>query len=286
LTMFIQGQNIYGTDDLLGLCYKAFSIIAEKLEINPTKKNRMQWKRGEFKVNTLDVTHNFVLPSQSTVCEWLDQAAVILRAGKQPVETFRSSSSPHIETIYVGRTSKFISVKFYNKYRQLTKGAKKLRNINAGGSVMQDIVRSSKGLLRCEIRFHKQYLEKHGLTTAESLTPRVLLEQFEMKLNRIHLGTSKILPIRDLEGLTSHQRRAYQLWIKGGDLKAETSPAGFERIWKKLFSMGVDIRYPFVEQSSGKNLRYYLNLYNIANVPDFLVGTAWYYDPGKKPSRS
>ncbi|ASF47725.1 phage/plasmid replication domain-containing protein [Methylovulum psychrotolerans] len=31
LAMFIQGQSVYGTDDLLSLGYKAFSIIAKKL---------------------------------------------------------------------------------------------------------------------------------------------------------------------------------------------------------------------------------------------------------------
>jgi len=67
LAMFIQGQNVYGTNDLLALCNKAFPIIAEKLGIKPTKKNLRQWQSGDFVVNTLDVTYNFDLQSQANV---------------------------------------------------------------------------------------------------------------------------------------------------------------------------------------------------------------------------
>ncbi|HEY8036163.1 MAG TPA: phage/plasmid replication protein, II/X family [Methylobacter sp.] len=279
LTMFLQGQNVYGTDNLLGLCYIAFADIAEKLEIKPTKRNHRQWRSGEFEVNTIDVTHNFVLPSQSTVCEWMKQAALSLGSGKQTVEIYRASNSSHIETIYVGKTSRFISVKFYNKYRQMIQGAKKQRKIKAGGSVMQDLVDSSKGLLRCEIRFHKGYLKKSSITTAKCLTPMILQEHYEGKLKRIHLGTSKILPVQDLDGLSNLHKLAYGLWIKGGDLKREIPPSSFDRICKKLLSLGVNIRQPFVERVQGKSLRYYLRWCNIAKIPDFLVNTSWYFDP-------
>ncbi len=208
LAMFIQGQNVFGTDNLIGLCCKAFADIAEKLELKPTKENRRQWRAGDFQINSIDVTYNYDLSSQSNVCNWLDQAAVSLGSGKQLVEIIRPSSSRHVTGIYLGKKSKIISVKFYNKYLQLSRGAKNKKRIKEGGPILQQLVNSTKGLLRCEIRFHKGYLKKHELTMAYDLVPIVLRQHFYRKLKKIHLGVSTILPVQDLEGLTTSQRLA------------------------------------------------------------------------------
>ncbi|MDO9255914.1 MAG: phage/plasmid replication protein, II/X family [Bacteroidales bacterium] len=281
LAMFIQGQNVYGTDNLLRLGCKAFAEIAELLGVKPTKENRRQWRAGDFQVNTLDVTYNFNLGSQPNVRNWLNQAAVSLGSGKQVIEMYRSYGTPDIESIYLGKKSTFISVKFYNKYLQLSRGAKNRRKIKEGGPILKELVDSTKGLLRCEIRFHKLYLKKYELTMARDLDPKILRKHFYGKLKKIHIGPSTILPVEDIQGLTplSH-RLAYQLWIKGGDVKHEMAESTFLRAHKKLLTFGVDIGTPFVEGVCGSTLRSYLVRSNVAVVPDFLVGTPWYYKPG------
>jgi II/X family phage/plasmid replication protein len=278
---FIQGQNVYGSDDLAALGCKLFADIAKQLKIKPTKKNRRQWARGDFDIRTLDVTYNFVLPSQSTVCEWLNKAAVSLGSGKQLITLHRASSVSYFESLYLGKSSHYIGVKFYNKYLQMIKEKKKRGEPNAD-PVLDELVKSSKGLLRCEMRFYHDYLKKHGLTKAGVLTPEVLQDHFKAKLERMHLGSSKILPAKDLEGLNNSQRLAYQLWLKGGDVKGGMKPLTFERICKKLAGLGVNIRIPLVEQVEGKSLQYYLKWGNMAQVPDFLIGSPWYFCPSKK----
>jgi II/X family phage/plasmid replication protein len=279
LTMFIQGQSIYGTDDLLALCYEGFSMIAKQLGFKPTKKNLRQWKTGYFKLNTIDVTQNLLLPSQSTVREWLDQAGKSLSSGKQAIETFRSSGSHHIETIYAGRQSNFISVKFYNKFLQLTQGAKNQRKIKAADSTLQELITGSTGLLRVEIRFHKQYLRQQELTLARNLTPEVLREHFKGKLKSLKLGSSKILSDEELNGLNSTQRLAYKLWKQGGDVKDMLPTGTFQRVKSALLSKAINISQPYVKRVHAKSLRYYLKSLNVAKVPDFLAGTDWYFDP-------
>ncbi len=213
LAMFIQGQNVYGTDNLISLGCKAFAEIAELLDIKPTKENRRQWRAGDYQVNTLDVTYNFNLSSQPNVCNWLNQAAVSLGSGKQMVETYRASKSPDIESIYLGRTSTFISVKFYNKYLQLSRGAKNRKKIKEGGPTLKELVDSTKGLLRGEIRFHKRYLKEHELTMARDLVPSVLRQHFYGKMKEIHLGQSTILPVEDIKGLTTSQPEIVNLVV-------------------------------------------------------------------------
>lgn len=280
LAMFIQGQNVYGTDNLISLGCKAFAEIAGLLDIKPTKENRRQWRAGDYQVNTLDVTYNFNLSSQSNVSNWLNQAAVSLGSGKQVVETYRASSSPNVESIYLGKTSKIISVKFYNKYLQISRGAKNRRKIDLGGPDLQELVDSTKGLLRGEIRFHKRYLKKHELTMAHDLVPSVLRQHFYGKMKEIHLGQSTILPVEDIQGLTTNLRLAYQLWIKGGDVKHEMAESTFNRAHKKLLKFGVDIGTPFVEGVCGSTLRSYLVKRNVVRAPEFLVNTVWYFKPG------
>jgi hypothetical protein len=115
---------------------------------------------------------------------------------------------------------------------------------------------------------------------AHDLDPNVLRQHFYGKMKSIHLGQSTILPVEDINGLTTSQRLAYQLWIKGGDAKGEMTESTFYRAQKKLLTFGVDIDTPFVEGVCGSTLRSYLVKRNVDQVPDFLVNTVWYYKPG------
>jgi hypothetical protein len=275
---FIQGQNVFGSDDIKALIFKLATRIAKKLKSSPSIENKLDWKNGQFDVHRLDITYNFVMPSHSSVSEWLDKAVMCFGSRKQLVSAKRASSSKHIETLNLGESSRYISLKFYNKHRQLLAKLKK----NAIGEldpVMAELVDYSKHLLRAEIRLSNQYLKKYGLTKGTALTTTVLREHFFNKLCRTSFGSSEILPVEDVASLTKGERLQYQLWLKGDDLKKLVSESTFERLRKKLLEFNLDIRYSFVDQVEGRSLNSYLQRNNIAKAPDFLGGTRWLFEP-------
>jgi|GEM_PF-2080800 len=208
-----------------------------------------------------------------------------IKSGRQRIDSIRSSGSNTIESLYAGKSSKFISLKCYNKYYLLTFGAKKQKKFKEAEALYQELVKSSKGLLRCEITIHKGYLKKNGLTMARDLTAKVIRRHFYNKLGMVMLGTTKLLPVQDLNGLTNQQRLVYSHWSEGGDVSSILLKQAFERVCKKLLDKGIDIRQPYTDGVKGKSLKSYLSSKNIVDAPDFLLGTHWYFDPKKKLPR-
>lgn len=275
--MFIQGQNIFGTNDINALTKRVAIRIAKKLKIEPTKENRLDWKKGNYDVHRLDITYNFVLPSRQSVSEWLDKAFSCLRSGKQLVEAIRHSTARNVETIMIGKSSNYNSVKFYNKYEQLQNKAYLLQS--SDDPVAEQLLDYSKNLLRCEIRLNKDYLKSFNLTKASSLTNEVLDLHYFGKLDRVAMGSSTILPRKDVADLKPTQRLAYELWSKGGDARAVVSESTFDRLRKVILEFGLDIRCPFVDQVDEKSLRSYLDPANVAQAPEFLKNTTWLFEP-------
>lgn len=278
---FIQGQNVFGTDNLNTLTSKVARLIAKELGVTPTRENKQSWRKGDFDVHRIDITNNFEFPSQASVCEWMDKAFMVVQSGKQAINADRSSSSAHVETIYVGKNSFFISLKFYNKYREMVAKSDKTSKFGQPSPMILQLLDEAKPLLRCEIRLHKRYLNRYGLTRASSLTPEVIREHFFIKLDRTSLGISEILPVQAIEELTKNERLAYECWVRGGEVQKLVSKSTFERLRNRVLELesGLDIRYPFVEQVRGKPLKSYLDPSRIPALPAFLIDTSWYYDP-------
>ncbi len=276
--MFIQGQNVFGSDNIKALMFKLATRVAKRLKSNPSVENKLDWKNGQFDVHRLDITYNFVMPSHSSVSEWLDKAVMCIGSGKQLFSAKRASSSKHFETVLLGESSTYISVKFYDKYRQLLAKLKG-NSVNELDPVMAELIGYSKCLLRSEIRLGNQYLKEFKLTKGSALTSTVLREHFFNKLFRTAFGTSEILPVKDVATLAKGEKLQYQLWLKGGDLKDLVSESTFERLRKKLLEMDLDIRSPFMDQVEGRSLDSYLQQNNIAEAPSFLSGTRWLFEP-------
>jgi hypothetical protein len=276
--MFIQGQNVFGTDNINALTYKMAIKVARKLGVELTLENKRSLKKGDFDIHRIDLTYNFVLPSQASVCEWVDKTAKSISSGKQVVNVIRRSTIHHFQTILLGGSSSYISLKLYNKHQQLKELLNKKR-LSEVDPIMIKLIEYAKPFLRCEIRLHNQYLKEHNLTRASALTPKVIKDHYFAKFDRTYLGTSTVLPIKDIEGFGKNERLAYELWLKGGRVESLVSPSTFRRLRNSLLGLGLDIHHPFVEQVTGRDLDSYLSPGNIAKVPDFLLYTPWLFEP-------
>ncbi len=277
---FLQGQNVFGSDDLCALVCQVAINVTERLGIIPSEKNIKSWQKGWFEVHRLDITYNFLMPSRASVVDWLNQAGLSCSAGKQRVDTIRSSSSHDFETIVMGKTSDFISVKFYDKYKQLL--AKKGLHAASANLVKAELLDYSKRLLRCEIRLNAKYLREHRLTRGKVLTADVLQLHYFNKLQKLSFGSSTILPKSHVADLTKSESLLYEAWLCGVCLKHSVSESTWFRLAKKLEPHGVDIRRKLVKKVSEQELASYLLPSNIADTPKFLMNTPWLYKP--KPS--
>lgn len=112
---FLQGHNIFGTNDLLGLNIEFFRRICETCGLSPTTEDINAWREGNYQLLRVDITTSFKLPSQNDVMSWLRAASGLSRGKHQAVSAYSG------ETIYLGQNSRRISLKIYNKWRELKK---------------------------------------------------------------------------------------------------------------------------------------------------------------------
>lgn len=279
--MFLQGQNVFGTDDINALVHQVAMHIAHQLIITPAKKNIQSWKKGLFKVIRLDITYNFLMPSRDSVIDWLAEAGLSIGSGKQYVDAIRSSSLQGFETVMIGKSSRLISVKFYDKHKQLQSN-ESMKDMAMTYPAIKKLLTHSQRLLRCEIRLHHKYLERNNLTQGKDLTPAVLRQHFFGKLNSVDLGSSTILSKSVLTSLTKTEYFTYKLWLLGSSVRdlvsdKRISESTLTRLDKKLKPFGVTIRRKLAKQVAGQDLSSFLNPSNIANTPQFLIGTPWLF---------
>ncbi|MBT3206685.1 MAG: hypothetical protein HOM14_15950 [Gammaproteobacteria bacterium] len=96
-TKFIQGHNIFGTNNLLGLNYEFFDRVTSLLGLEPTFLDRQSWKNGNYRINRIDLITSFRLNNLHDVQNWIRAAATSARS------KHRTNSSYDGETDRLGR---------------------------------------------------------------------------------------------------------------------------------------------------------------------------------------
>ena len=71
---FLQGHNVFGSDDLLSLMIDVYKKITKALNINYTADDFKNVKTGNYLVTSIDINYSFDLPSKADVDSWLRAA--------------------------------------------------------------------------------------------------------------------------------------------------------------------------------------------------------------------
>jgi hypothetical protein len=157
---FLQGMNIYGSNDLRALSELVFERVTEHLEITPSRSEREQIARGEVDARRIDFAVHSRLPSAAAVTDTIRRLKEIL-----PFKAFDTSFYGD-ETAYVGQHSKRWTLKFYDKYRELL-----AHPLPADLPERQRLLKSAEGLLRIELTQRGQELKDLGLDRVSAWTP-------------------------------------------------------------------------------------------------------------------
>jgi len=83
---FLQGHNIFGSDDLVGLCAAFFDGVCNRLKLSPTDEDRAAWAAAEFDLKRVDLAESFALARQEDVAAWLRAATVNVRGRSRSAE--------------------------------------------------------------------------------------------------------------------------------------------------------------------------------------------------------
>jgi II/X family phage/plasmid replication protein len=270
---WLQGHNMFGTDDIIGLVKAVMHKLIPILNLNPSESDLMAWSRGLYELKRVDCTAMWDLPRRDDVRAWLRAAEMQSKSRHgRPVTTGG--------TLYFGKNSRRWSIKFYAKGDEISvKGHKLPEEIEQ----RDNLIDWADNMLRGELTLRSIQLKEKQLSVAAQWTDSTPMEQLITYIGTLNMSEQfNITPV-DLDGLPARLVAVYRLWKEGEDLRALYPRASFYRYRSDLLKLGIDIAIR--QPSKPKNIIPLVRVLRpeaIAQVPDWAVGTALYFDPKKR----
>ena len=232
-TKFLQGHNLFGTNDLNYLMTKFFDVLLEHeaLGLCPDPFQLSAIQNGEYELTRVDVNETWHLSSQKDVMAW------IRAVGETAYLKHRGAGQFSGDTAYFGKNSRRWALKCYSKGLEiLAKGHKLPPELD-----IPEMKEYAQKALRIEAVTRQLELKRRSLNIAcnwDIDTAEVLLLEY---LSKLEMSDVYMLKDDVLDSLPHRLRLTYQSWLNGDDLKQILPNNTFYRYKKALREYGVDI---------------------------------------------
>lgn len=269
---FLQGHNLWGTNDLIGLNYAFLEKLCSLLDLTPTDHERDLWAKGAYELKRVDINETWHLQSKADVLAWIRSAA---QSARLP---YRGPGILTGDTLYFGKHSKRSSLKCYSKGQE----------VNAKGHELPPRMQTSEILawadksLRPEVCLRSTDLKRRGLHLASKWSQNTPSEIHQEFLKGLEMTDNYIIPERDLPNLPARLQAAYIAWKDGHDLRAIYPKVTFYRYRKQLLAYGIDIANQQSRESSNVVPLIRVLEAKPVGVPDWAIGTDLYFEPPKR----
>jgi II/X family phage/plasmid replication protein len=272
---FLQGHNVFGSDDLVGLARCMLERVADFLSLEPSPCNRSAWAHGSYELTRVDVTESYALADRHqvrTAIKALDQHSHLAHRGRGQLTKEG--------TVYWGKNSRRWALKAYCKGDELEAAGHKLP---VGLSDLPALSRYANNLLRVELTLRGMELKsmEGDLHRAANWCETTASELHRAYVARLHIAESAMLAPHTIENLAPRLRSAYQLWKDGHDLRALYSRRSWYRYRVELLVHGIDIALQQPRERDDSKvvpLRLVLHARPVG-VPAWAVGTPLYFEP-------
>lgn len=273
---FLQGHNLWGTDDLEGLLGECFFRVLSLLGISDFAKYPMGNVSGAH-LTRVDLTAMYHLRDGLEVNNWL-------RAAEFSATTRHSGRGQMSNgTLYFGKNSRRWSIKFYHKGQEVKANEKHHRALSEELHIFAD------KSLRCEVTLRGMELEKMGLSTVCEWSDVEPLTVYNEYLQRLKISENMTMVDQNkLENLPPRLVAAFRCWENGEDMRELYPSRTFYRYRKQIMdAVGIDIS---VRQPSDRDDRSnVVPLIRVleakpADIPYWASGTDWYFEPNYSPT--
>lgn len=264
---FLQGQNVWGTDDVCLLAVLWFRRVCEELELPFSVFDLYRVSRGAFTLARVDINYTFKLAGQVQAQQFL--IALGDCSGTKYRRAYTDKGS-----VYYNKGSRRWSSVVYNKYVE-TKTRRKAQRQMIGPGATQKLRESVKDCVRWEFKFMSLELKDNGIYTGSDLAQYGPTKLFNDYMTRINIDGNMKMTNTELENLPPRLRGTYQLWDSGCDLRLCLSNATFYRHKRELRELcGINIDCPPREPGS--------NVVSIRRVLEPIPATIpeWAYTDG------
>lgn len=230
---WLQGHNLFGTNDLNALCWLFFSKLTsiKELCLTPSVEQIRLIKDGLFTVSRVDINESWLLADKFEVLAWIRSAEQKIRLKHRGTGQFKGS------TLYWGKGSKRWFLKCYSKGEEISS-----KNSNFPDAFRTpDMLSYADRALRLELTMKSNALREallHIPANWNAETARMLLLN---SLKGLEMSNNFSLTNDVLATLPPRVRLAYAAWYNGDDLRQILSRPTFYRYRKQLKEYDIDI---------------------------------------------
>lgn len=229
---FLQGHNVFGSEDILSLVYDTFVEVCRSLDISPTNSELAIAKRGNYRLKTIDICRSFELPTRGDCLAWL-------RAMEYKSTTRHGRPLMKGGTLYFGSGTARWKFKFYSKGDELD--SKKKGHKLPSELLNTPIKDFAENLLRIELTLMSKELRALGVETVMQMQQDFIDKIYQDYLGRIKMSEQISLSTTRQNELPRKLQSTYLHWNNGVDLRSILPKATFYRHRRDLLVHGIDI---------------------------------------------
>lgn len=230
---FLQGHNVFGSDDLVSLVYDTYRVICRHFRLQPTLQNMSDVRSGNYELTTVDINFSYELPSKSDVLAFI-------RALEFKAKTRHGRPTTKGGTLYFGKNSQRWAIKFYCKAEEIK---------TSRGALPEELKKTqisswAENKLRIELRLLSKQLKQLDILKASHLPISKVKELFNEYVSKIDMSEQIQLTDDVIASLPNKLKSTYTLWSEGHDLRSMMSSATYKRHRKELraYNINVDLK--------------------------------------------
>jgi II/X family phage/plasmid replication protein len=269
---FLQGHNLFGSDDLQGIGAAMIERVCGSLGLELLDEELFAVREGRYELLRVDINYSFATGSRANVLAWIDSAAAVGSLQHRGRGRLHNSS-----TVSWGEGSRYWKLKAYSKGDEIETRGRKLPETLP---MRAQLAEWGDDKLRIELELHVRQLRKLGFQRASSWRKETPWQLFRGYLARLRLGGHVVLTPAALQSIPLSLRQTYSNWVHGADLVSLMSRAKYFRHRSQLLEHGINIGVPPQPgQVPTIPLSQYLQM-PCAEVPAWVMGTEVYYESG------
>lgn len=234
---WLQGHNIFGTDDLRYLMGRFFDSLLkhDALGLCPTDDDYDRVQAGQYFLSRVDLNQSWMLPDRAAVLSWIRAAGSTCRLKRRGAGQYAG------DTLYFGKNSRRWAVKCYSKGHEISaKGHGLHKDLQH-----PELLDFAEKALRIELVIRSMGLKDLHLDYAAHWTPDTAKQLLcSLVLDGLEISDNMPAPDDVLNTLPYRLRLVYQSWKNGDDLRQMLPKNTFYRHRRALLPYGIDIAIP------------------------------------------
>ena len=228
---FLQGHNVFGSDDLILLMRKFFYNLTQitDLGLDPTFDDFKAVHDGDYLITRIDINATWLLNNKDEVLAW------IRSAGDKTLLARRGRGVFSGDTLYYGKNSRRWSLKMYSKGHEIQK-----RKLSKELDI-PELKDFAEKALRIELTLRSLELKERGLHFVQRWTPDFAIMLLMEAIGKLEMSNNFSLNDDKLALLKPRLRLAYKAWLRGDDLRQDLPKKTYYRYRAELLKYDIDI---------------------------------------------